>query len=976
MTQITKSLTERFNQLPKMERFAAFVGMAAIVAAIGSAASWYLFFREPPQRPVAIAVVAPLSGPDAAMGQSLRDGAQAWVNNKGRYVAGRAVRVATFDTVANPDALQQAANDPDVVAVIGPQGLSDTAALKLPGLRLAGAPAGDGAWTFPLSADPVYESQFLANYIRNVIGEKLVSILMPPGAAAAAQADAFDETLQRFGTKVVYKWTIPDRAALDAQAKDIADKQVAGVILVLGDANFASEAVAALGAAEVGNRIIGLRDLATNQFLAGVRKAWHGPGALGATLDNTLVTTPLLFDTAGVEAQAFQTAYRQMFRQTPDWIALLGNDAARLIGQALAGTPLDSAGSTLRETLRTELTKHRTVDTALMGLAGPIFFENREGGPLPTQIGRYDGLNLVAAPVQLTPIRDDGVSNYLEQLQAGKILYVNDRFMYKTNVVQTGIRIGKITNVKPDLNTVDLEFMLWFRWHGNAVPNDIRFENAVQPVVLGTPERSIDDEDQHYRAWRVRGTFFLNYGDVQRQYGSQLVDVTFRHRTLAQNNLMYVADVVGMDLSATSATTEKAGFLAHWLHISNLHGSALVDQLVESHVLAGAPGWLVDEALFSQQLSRSGSDGDPSFVGFGKPAPVFSHMSMDVVLILDELDLGALLPASVLVYMAIFALSGSFLALLLDRKDRGQFWRMQTLILRLICWPALLSSVVGLALDYVEENGSLSVAVAIDTVGRASWWFVGARLMSLTVTRFIWAPLEIRTGRSIPTVFRILVSIIIYGLAGMGMVAFVMGKTVTSLLATSGLLTLIVGLALQSNLRDIISGVMLNLERPFKLGDFIRIGRTIGQVHDISWRTTRIRTKNGQIVAFANGRVSESEIENMTPAEYFESSVDLYMDPRCNPDQVIAVMRKAFGNIQGLKFELDKVVMRSIDNHKGAWAARYEAEVRCVKFTDGAKVRAAAWVELWKELESEGLLWATMPQVLHLPDEDRAVAAQ
>ena len=121
----------------------------------------------------------------------------------------------------------------------------------------------------------------------------------------------------------------------------------------------------------------------------------------------------------------------------------------------------------------------------------------------------------------------------------------------------------------------------------------------------------------------------------------------------------------------------------------------------------------------------------------------------------------------------------------------------------------------------------------------------------------------------------------------MGMVAFVMGKTVTSLLATSGLLTLIVGLALQSNLRDIISGVMLNLERPFKIGDYIRIGRILGQVHDISWRTTRVRTPNGQIIAFANGRVSESEIENMTPAEYFETSLVLYMDPRCNPDALV-----------------------------------------------------------------------------------------
>ena len=972
------SLIERFNMLPKMRRFAIFVALAAVAAALGSAVVWVSVFRPPAQRPVAIAVVAPMTGPNAAIGQALRDGAQTWVDHKGRLAGGRKVRVVTFDSVTMPDAVQQAARDPEIVAVMGPDGMEDTTVYGLPRFVLAGPPATDNGWSFSLSADPIYEARFLANYVRNVSGEKLVSILMPEGAEQAALADAFDETLQRYGTKVVYKWRVSGREGLAAQAKDIADKQVAGAIVVLGNPDFAAEAVAALGAAEVSNRIVGLRDLATNQFLTRLHQVWHGPGALGATLDNTLVTTPLLFDTAGVEAQAFQTSYRSAYHHTPDWVAVLGHDGARLVSQALAGTPLGASGASLRTTLRTELLKHRSADGAFAGLASPIFFEARDGGPLPTLIGRYDGQEIVAAPTQLSPIRDDGVSNYLEQLQAGKILYVNDRFMYKTNVVPAGIRITKVTNLKPELNTVDLEFMLWFRWRGDLAPNDVVFDNAVQPIVLGNPERTVDDGDQHYRAWRVRGTFFLNYEDVARQYGSQLVDVTFRHRTLARNNLMYVADVVGMDLSTSTEAAKAGTALSRMLNIDidNGHGSALVDQLTQSRVLAGAPGWLIDQALFSQQLGRSGADGDPSYVGFGKPAPLFSHMSMDVVVTLDEFDIATLLPPSILVYLAIFALSGSILAFLLDRKGSGQFWRMQTLILRLICWPALLASASALALDYTVGNGSLSMAQAVDFLSRLAWWLVPARLVSLSVQRFIWVPLEIRTQRKVPTVFRILVSMLIYGLALLGVVAFVLGKTVTSLLATSGLLTLIVGLALQSSLRDVVSGVMLNLERPFVLGDWIRIGRTTGQVSDISWRTTRIRMTGGQIVAFANGRVADAEIENMTPAGAFDASLILFMDPRCNPSDVIDVIRRAVGKVKAPEFTLSKVILRSIENEKGAWVGRYEADMICTQYRDRGKVRSAVWLELWRELEASGLLWATVPQTLHQPEEEGALAAQ
>jgi len=81
------------------------------------------------------------------------------------------------------------------------------------------------------------------------------------------------------------------------------------------------------------------------------------------------------------------------------------------------------------------------------------------------------------------------------------------------------------------------------------------------------------------------------------------------------------------------------------------------------------------------------------------------------------------------------------------------------------------------------------------------------------------------------------------------------------------------------------------------------------------------------------------------------------------------VMRKAIGQAKGPEFVLDKVRMLGIENTKGAWAARYEAEIQCKRYPDGAKVRSAAWIELWKELGVAGLLWATMP-FTHQQHED------
>ena len=90
---------------------------------------------------------------------------------------------------------------------------------------------------------------------------------------------------------------------------------------------------------------------------------------------------------------------------------------------------------------------------------------------------------------------------------------------------------------------------------------------------------------------------------------------------------------------------------------------------------------------------------------------------------------------------------------------------------------------------------------------------------------------------------------------------------------------------------------MLNLERPFVLNDWVRINRVEAQVFDISWRTTRLRTRRGQIVAFANGKVAESEIENLTRAGFYEATNNLYMDPRCPPDEVLAALKRALASI-------------------------------------------------------------------------------
>ena len=293
---------------------------------------------------------------------------------------------------------------------------------------------------------------------------------------------------------------------------------------------------------------------------------------------------------------------------------------------------------------------------------------------------------------------------------------------------------------------------------------------------------------------------------------------------------------------------------------------------------------------------------------------------------------------------------------MLDWKDRSHFWRVQTLLLRIVTWPLLLMSVSALALDNAQDTLSPSVVRTIDMTASALWWVIGAWLMNIVVERFVWVPLEARSERRIPTVFRMIVTLIIFILASFGIVAFVLGKTITSLLATSGILTLIVGLAVQSNLRDVFSGIMLNLERPFRIGDYLRVNRNIAQVVDISWRTTRLQVKDGRMIALPNGRLSDSEIENLSETTEYDADLTIAVDANLAPEAIIAAIREAVEGV-AIKHELKRVGLKEVVRVGDEWVATYVASVLVGKYNDIAKMREAGMLGIWNNLRAIGVSW-------------------
>src|SRR5690606_42111412 len=88
------------------------------------------------------------------------------------------------------------------------------------------------------------------------------------------------------------------------------------------------------------------------------------------------------------------------------------------------------------------------------------------------------------------------------------------------------------------------------------------------------------------------------------------------------------------------------------------------------------------------------------------------------------------------------------------------------------------------------------------------------------------------------------------------------GYPITSLLGGLGIGGLAVALAAQDTLANVFGSVIIFTDKPFKVGDWVKIGDVIGDVESIGFRSTRIRTWPKTLVTIPNKIIANTQVEN------------------------------------------------------------------------------------------------------------------
>ena len=144
--------------------------------------------------------------------------------------------------------------------------------------------------------------------------------------------------------------------------------------------------------------------------------------------------------------------------------------------------------------------------------------------------------------------------------------------------------------------------------------------------------------------------------------------------------------------------------------------------------------------------------------------------------------------------------------------------------------------------------------------------------------------------------------LIYYGIWMLGIIVAVsaLGFDPQALATAIGLTSVALGFALKDVLSNFVSGLLLLVMRPFKLGDQIVVGETEGAVEGIELRVTRIRTYDGRVVLVPNGELFTSRVTNNTAAPLRRASVMIYLTYKDDLARAMALALAAARGTEGV----------------------------------------------------------------------------
>ncbi|WP_166363635.1 mechanosensitive ion channel domain-containing protein [Pseudomonas akapageensis] len=284
-----------------------------------------------------------------------------------------------------------------------------------------------------------------------------------------------------------------------------------------------------------------------------------------------------------------------------------------------------------------------------------------------------------------------------------------------------------------------------------------------------------------------------------------------------------------------------------------------------------------------------------------------------------------------------------------------QIWSASTRLLLFVLYSAVIFQ-AGMGPTnpppFTDDTQNL-VATILEII----WWLFGAR--TLTVVISLLMPRIGHAGR----LFQDVLGALIFLVAIVAAATYVLDLPVKGLLATSGIMAIVIGLALQSTLSDVFSGIVLNITKPYLLDDWVSIEDTEGKVIEIDWRATHLLTSQGSTVVIPNSLAAKTKVHNFSrPIDINGVTIHLSVPVQVRPRLVLDALEKAMQGIGALlPNPKPKVTIKGSDLE----SMQYEAIGFVRAGENKAEIRNLMYDLAHRHLEASGIDFTSEPVTRH-----------
>ncbi len=565
------------------------LGLVTLLMVIGIA---NLFNQAPASSkntPIEIGLAAPLTGTGASGGKEMVQSVQLYLDeiNAAGGIQGHPLKLVTFDDQGNPDVARAVASK--IVA---------SPALVLLGHRSSDASIAAGeiyeahrlpAITGTANNEKVTENRpyyfrmiytnsdlagVLSLYAQKVLQFPAASII---GDQASGNSRFISQALaENFGAAGTIKYrgmvdSSPNHKAASIQTvvQELATIPDPGLVfLPISNEDLAREIIVAIRQKGIPVEIVAEQALSRELFAASFKDYPEEKNNPGYFTNGLYLPSPLLFDSAGANAQDFAAAYEKAYGEMPSYLGAKFYEAAMMAVAGLEQAELQLNPQAIqadREAIKTALSAINSPKVALAGLTGPLYFNANRSSDQPIRVAEFAHRRLISAPAQFTTVNSPDRLNLPNELQAGNIIQFQDRYFWQQRVVYTGIDFNKLNRIDQGKSSFTADFYVWFRYQGNDEAVKIEFPDAVSNSV--NPSAPVFDpqiplkakvvDGLNYRLYRVRGEFKNAFDFRDYPFDSQKLTLRFDNPHLSDDRLVYVIDRTGLKLPKPDVIQRK-----------------------------------------------------------------------------------------------------------------------------------------------------------------------------------------------------------------------------------------------------------------------------------------------------------------------------------------------------------------------------------------------------------------------------------